>query len=896
MLTDLLYRLRALFQRRTLEEDLDEELRFHFDHNVEKLRQSGLSEQEALRQARLSMGGVDQLKEECREARGVALVEHLLQDLSYAARVLRKSPGFTLAVSLSLALGIGANTAIFSLLDAVLWRLLPVERPAELQLLTHGQGSSFEGGFTYGQFQSMRAENRVLQDVAGWSSTRINISVDGGTQPAISGQMVTGNYFSVLGVRALAGRTIGREDDLVPNGHPVAMISHAYWNRRFGLAATAIGRTVTLSGQPFTIIGVTPPEFFGLEVGSAPEIFVPMMMQPTVVPSSENLLVNPGQYLTWVQVFGRLNPGLRPAQAAAQLDVPFRREIPKGGKFRSMEKERLQLAPAAAGLSELRNQFSTPLFLLMGLVGMVLLAACANTANLLLARAAARQPEFAMRVALGAPRGRLVSQLLVESLVLSISGGVLGLVLANWATRLLVAYLSSGRSPIVLDLNPNSRILALTAGISILTGVLFGLMPAIRATRFAAGSSVQSLSAAQRGVPGGLWSGKVLAVVQVALSLVLLVGAGLFVRSLQNVNGQDGGFAPGVRARGPGGAQRQQSEEHRGREGPVGSHLPGSDRPRGNDARREISGHGAVHAHDAARGEWSVYAALGRGGACVRSDGLPEFLAASGIALAAGRDFDSSDLAENSALVAVVNETFARKAFPNENPVGKQIRLAGEPRAIVGVVKDSRYLNPRGETVPTVYQPFLQLPTGRGQMALYVRVEGGARSIVPQLREAIQNVDRELPMFEIQTLAEEMDAVLVRERLMATLSGLFSLLATLLAAVGLYGLFAFAVVQRTREIGIRMALGAQGGDVVWTVMREVLGLALLGAAIGIPAALLGAKVASTQISGLLFGLRPSDPLTVVLATLGLLVTAALAGFLPAVKAARIDPLRALRSE
>ncbi|MBN9659299.1 MAG: ABC transporter permease [Acidobacteria bacterium] len=896
MLTDLMYRLRALFRRRALEEDLDEELRFHFEHSVEKLMRSGLDEQEARRQARLAMGGVDQLKEECREARGVALIENLLQDLGYACRVLRKSPGFTLAVALSLALGIGANTAIFSLLDAVMWRLLPVERPAELQLLTHGQGSSFESGFTYAQFQSMSRQNRVLHDVAGWSSARINISVDGGIEPAISGQMVTGNYFSVLGVRAVAGRTIGREDDLVPNGHPVAMLSHAFWSRRFGLAPSTIGRTVSLSGQPFTIIGIAPPEFFGLEVGSAPDIFVPMMMQPTVVPSSENLLVNPGQYLTWVQAFGRVNPGLRPAQAAAQLEGPFRQEIPKGGKFSSMENERLQLAPAAAGLSELRDQFSEPLFLLMGLVGIVLLIACANTANLLLARAAARQPELAMRVALGAPRSRLISQLLVESVVLSAMGGLLGLVLANWATRMLVAYLSSGRSPILLDLSPNPRILAFTGGISLLTGILFGLMPAIRATRVAGGPSAGTLSGAARGSFGGLGSGRVLAVVQVALSLVLLVGAGLFVRSLQNVNSQDGGFQrdsvlvvrvepKGSNQRNAEGALERLDRTYRALIGRVetirGVKAVGMAQftpttPRGATARFTLPSGESLRAFAP-----MVY---------------PSFFAASGIALAAGRDFNSADLGENSALVAVVNETFARKAFHKENPVGKRIALDTEAREIIGVVKDSRYLNPRGETVPTVYEPFLQFGTGRGQMALYARVERGAPSVVPQLREAIQNVDRELPVFEIQTLAEEMDAVLVRERLMATLSGLFSLLATLLAAVGLYGLFAFAVVQRTREIGIRMALGAQGGDVVWTMMREVLTLASLGAAIGIPAALLCARLASAQISGLLFGLQPSDPLTITAATLGLLFTAAVAGFLPALKAAQIDPLRALRSE
>jgi predicted permease len=879
-----------------MEQDLHDELQFHFDYSVEKLRRSGLSEQEARRRARLDLGGLEQLKEECRDSRGTTLLENTLQDLRFALRVLRGSPGFTLAVSLSLALGIGANTAIFSLIDAVMWRLLPVQRPAELQLLTHGQGSSFEGGFTFAQFRSMRTQTRLMPELAGWSSVRVNVSVDGAVEPPAAGQLVSGNYFSLLGVRAAAGRPIGREDDLVPNGHPVALISHAYWKRRFGLAPSTIGRTILLSGHPFTIIGVTPPEFFGLEVGSAPAIFVPMMMQPTVMPSSENLLEHPGQYLTWVQVFGRLDPALRPSLAASQLETPFHQEIPHGGKFASMEKERLRLAPAAAGLSELRREFSAPLYLLMALVGIVLVIACANTANLLLARAAARQPEFAMRVALGAPRRRLISQLLVESVVLSSAGGALGLLLAGWATRLLVAYLSSGREPIILDLNPNPRILAFTAAISLFTGISFGLVPALRATRMAAGLSLKSVSGSSRGSFGSMWSGRILAVVQVALSLVLLVGAGLFVRSFQNVNNQDAGFArdsvlvvriepKGSNQRNADGALPRLDRTYRDLIGQVGS-LPGVQSV-GMAQFTPTSPRGASAPFTLPSGE-ELRAFLPMV--------YPNFFQASGIAFAAGRDFGRGDLSENSPQVAVVNETFARRAFPRDNPIGKRIALADEPREIIGVVKDSRYLNPRGETPPTVYQPYLQVHTGRGQMALYVRVRGNRAAVLPQLRETIQNVDRDLPMFEIQTLDQEMDAVLMRERLLATLSGLFSLLATLLAAVGLYGLLAFAVVQRRKEIGIRMALGAQAGDVVWTVMREVLVLAALGALIGIPAALIVARLAATRISGLLFGLEATDPVTIAAATLGMLLAAALAGFLPAAKAARIDPLRALRAE
>lgn len=896
MLSDLLYRIRALFERKTVERELDDELRFHLEHSVERHMRSGLTREEAGRRAHIELGGIEQMKEECRQARGVTLVQGLLQDIGYALRVLRKSPGFTAAVVLSLALGIGANTAVFSLIDAVMWRMLPVKDPEALRLLAHGQGRAFESGFSYRQYQVMGAQNQVLTDLAAYSPVRLNVSVDGSMEPTAQGQLVSGRFFSALGVNPIAGRAINVEDDLVPSGHPVAMISYGYWKRRFGLAPSTIGRTISLSGTTFTIIGVTPPEFFGIEVGAAPDIFVPVMMQPAVMPAYENLLLRPIIYATWLRPLARLKPGIQEQQAAAELELLFRQEIPRGPKFRALENEKLVLLPAATGLSDLRRQFSQPLFILMTIVGIVLLIACANTANLLLARAAARRPEFAMRMALGAGRWRLMRQLLVESVLLAMLGGLCGILLARWATQLLVAYMSSGRNPIILNLNPDLRVLAFTIAVSVATGILFGLAPAMRSTRIDLAPALKNLAGLLSGGRGGLRPRKVLAVTQVALSLLLLIGAGLFVRSLQNLNNQNSGVAREsvliVPVEPKGSDQRniagtsarldrtykdllQQVESMPGvRSTSLAQFTPTSIRgltltitlPSGEEKRAYVP---------------MVY---------------PNYFATMGIAMTAGRDFNAGDLGANSPPVAVVNETFVRLVFQGQSAVGKQFQIAGRLREVIGVVKDSRYTNPRGDTPAMVYQPFLQTNTGRGQMALYVRVSGNSSLILPRIREAVQSVDKELPLFEVHTLAQEMDAVFIQERLIATLSSFFSILALLLACVGLYGVLAFAVVQRTGEMGIRMALGAGRGDVVWMVMREALLLVLIGIAIGVPAALAVARLASSQVSGLLFGLNATDPLTIATASALLASVAAIAGYLPARRASRVDPMVALRNE
>jgi predicted permease len=818
-------------------------------------------------------------------------MERLLQDFRYGLRMMRNNPGFSAVAVLSLALGIGANTAIFSLIDAVMWRMLPVKDPEAL--LVVGNGASYQ------QYRAMRDHNQAA-DLAAYAPVRLNVSVDGSLEPTAEGQLVSGTYFALLGVNPVAGRAIGVEDDRVPRGHPVAMISHSYWRRRFGLARSTIGTTISLSGVPFTIIGVTPPEFFGVEVGSAPDIFVPLMMQPIVMPAMENLLENPIVYSTWLRTLGRLKPGVHSQQASASLTALYRQELPRGFKFRGFTLEdKVDLTPAATGLSDLRRQFSQPLFVLMAIVGIVLLIACANTASLSLARAAARWPELAMRLALGASRWRLVRQLLVEAVLLAILGGACGILLARWASRLLVVFMSAGRTPIALDLNPDLRILAFTAAVSIATGLLFGLVPAMRATHIDLAPALKRLGGPLTRIRGGSRPGQALVVSQVALSLMLLVGAGLFVRSLQKLNSQDAGVPREsvliVRVEPKGSDQRN---------------IPGTSQRLDRiykDLLERVESIPGVHSASLAQSTPTNRRVMpipyqlpsGEQKQVLVTMVYPKYFATMGIPMAAGRDFNAQDLGENSPPVVVVNEVFARQSFSGENPVGKPCLVRTRSRApceIIGVVKDSRYTNLRGDTPAMAYQPFLQTQTGRGQMALHVRTAGSAGLILPRIREEVQKVDRDLPTFEVHTLAEEMDTALIRERLIAMLSSFFSVLALLLACVGLYGLLTFAVVQRTSEMGIRMALGASRRDVVWMVMREALALAVIGVAIGVPAALAAARLASSQIAGLLFGLKTTDPLTMAAAAVLLAVVAGIAGYIPARRASRVDPMVALRNE
>jgi predicted permease len=881
------------WRRRAAERDMQEELR-------------SISAMADLRE----LGNLTLAAEDARAEWGWTRLEQTGQDIGYALRALRKHPGFTATAVLSLALGIGANTALFTLINTVTWKLLPVSDPEHLLVLGQQDRSSLSNGFTYQQYRLIRDHNQ-LTELAAYSRVPLNISIAGSTEPTAEGQLVSGNYFSLLGVRPARGRLIGPDDDRVPMGHPVAVLSNDYWQSRFARDPEIVGRQVSLSGVPFTIVGVTPPEFFGVEVGASPKLFVPVMMQPVVMPVTENLLDRPGLYSTWLQVLGRVRAGASVAQAIARLDSLAQEADwrPRNKLTGQIEDVRLVFSSAATGLSDLRRQFSLPLLILMGVVGIVLLIACANTGNLVLARSAARRSEFALRLALGAGRSRLIRQVLVEGVVLAGLAGACGVALAYWATRALVAYAAAGRGTIALDLSPDLRVLGFTTAVSVLAGLLFGTAPAIRASRLDMTLVGRQDLAEARHAPSGPGPGKVLVVSQVALSLVLLVGAGLFARSLGNLNRQDASVDRTrvlvVRVEPRGSDQRN---------------IPGTTE-RLDRIYRELIGHieRLPGVQSASLARTSPLTPFGYGTRLVLPLGgdlsvpvlmmYPHYFATMGIAIAKGRDFSETDLRPDSPFVVLVNEAFVRDILKGQEPLGTRhgLSVIGQrvgpnatpplwPLDIIGVVKDSRYPNLHEAASPVIYQTFLQTRTGRGQMVLHVRVTGNAGEIARQVRETVQDIDRDVPMFEIHSLADEIDAALVRERLIATLSGFFGGVALVLVCVGLYGLMAVTVSRRTGEIGLRVALGATRSDVRWMIVRQTLTLVLLGVAIGLPAAWTLGKLTSRHVSALLFELTPSDPATMTAATLVLVLVAVCAGVVPARRAARIDPIVALRNE
>jgi putative ABC transport system permease protein len=855
------------------------------------------------------LGNLTLAAEDARAEWGWTRLEQTLQDVRYAIRTLRRRSGFTSAAVLSLAIGIGANTALFTLINTVMWKLLPVREPETLLALGQQYRTALSNSFTYQQYELIRDHTQVL-DLAAYSGVRLNVAIDGAIEPTITGALVTGDYFPLLGVRPAVGRLIGRDDDRVPGGHPVAVLSNEYWKRRFAGDPSVIGKRIAISGVPFDIVGVTPPEFFGAEVGTAPKLYVPVMMQPAVMPITVNLLERPNLYSTWLRILGRLKPGVSSAQAAARLDAlasaPQTDWRPRNKFTGEAEDVRLVLASAATGLSELRRQFSQPLFILLGVSGIVLLIACANVGNLVLARSATRRHEFALRLALGAGRSRLMRQVLVEGFVLTGGAGLAGVALAWWATRALVAFASVGQGAVVLNLSPDLRVLAFTAIVSMLAALLFSSVPAFRASRSDVSPDGRRDLAQTRQTAGTPGPGRALVIVQVALSLVLLVGAGLFVRTLQNLTRQD--------------SDVDQSRVLVVRVEPRGSgdrHKPGA-AERFDQMYRELIGKierlPGVQFASLARS--SPLAPSGYGFRFTLATGseprmvpalivYPRYFATMGIPVMKGRDFNEDDLRPGAPFAVLVNEAFVREYIREREPLGVNhgvMQTLGRsstpmgPLPIIGVVRDSRFPDLREATPPTVYQTFLQANTGFAQMVLHVRTTRDTGEIARYVREAVQAVDKDVPIFDVHTLADEVNAALVRERLLATLSSAFGLVALALICIGLYGLVAFTVSRRTPEIGIRVALGATPSDVRWLIGRQALGVILAGLAIGVPAAWILGSLASRFLSPLLFGLLPNDPMTMAAAIAVLVLVAMCAGLLPSSRAARIDPMTTLRTD
>jgi putative ABC transport system permease protein len=820
-----------------------------------------------------------------------------VQDLRDAFRALKATPVVTLVAILSLALGIGANTAIFSILDSLMMRTLPVKKPQQLVLL--GQGNQARTAWTNPIWEQVRERQGLFDGAFAWSGARFNLA-QGGPTELVDGMWASGGLFGVLGVPAILGRTLTEADDRRGGGPDgaVAVISYSFWQRRFGGAADAIGRSLTVERVPFTIVGVAPPEFFGVDVGRTFDVAIPIGTEP-LIRGRESTLDRRSNW--WLSVMIRLKPEQGPDAGASAIRgvLPQIREATMPQDWRQQDKDTylkdgFSLIPAATGGSGLRQRYQLPLTTIMVVVGLVLLIACANIANLLLARATARRHELSVRVALGASRMRIARQLLGESLLLSGVGALLGLLFAQWGSRLLVRQLSTSTNNVFLDLSLDWRVLGFTAGIAVATAMLFGTGPALRGMR---AHPNDALKAQGRGVVGDgrLGLGNVLVVLQVALSLVLIVAAGLFVRTFSSLAAMNPGFdrepilVVGINA------QRVQLE-------PAG-------RPelfrRALEAASGVPGvaFAAVSAVTPISGStWNNRIELPEGPALTERERVTYINLVSerwfrtyGTPMIAGRDFTHADTAA-SPPVAIVNETFARRFSYGRNPVGTRIRQPGSgtrpsiDREIVGYVRDAVYRSLREPVPPTMYVPYAQQPDPPSSMSISVRAAGGPPALLTRpLAAALSGVNRDLAI-TFRPLADQVNAALTQERIVAMLSGFFGALALLLAALGLYGVTSYAVSRRRTEIGIRMALGAAPGGVIRLVLRRVAILVSLGVLVGSAASLWAARFVET----LLYGLQPRDPLTFVAAAVVLAAIGAVAGWLPARRAARIDPARVLR--
>jgi predicted permease len=849
-------------------------------------------------------------------------VKTLWQDLIHGLRILRKSPGFTSVAILTLALGIGANTAIFSVINSVLLSTLPVKNPQQLAFLTNpdsaglavGQQDGDRDQLTYHEYLAIRDRNSVFSGVLAIQSQTAaipvsvaNTSTEDENGPLTTVNMTSGNYFDVLGVSATQGRTYSSDVDRVRDANPVAVISYSFWQNRFGGASSAIGSRVTIRRTPFYIIGVAPPNFFGLTVGYAPDIWVPLTMQSEVYPGYDWLAPsrNPHEKTEWLQVVGRLKPGVTVAQAKASLNVLFQQYLQAqiGSTASATDRQRflnqqLAVTQGSHGASVVRENFEQPLLVLMGVVGLVLLIACANVANLLLARAASRQREIAVRVALGAGRMRLLRQLLTESILLAVAGGALGLFLASWADVVLLRLVSDGQTLIPLSIHANGAILAFTLGVCLLTGLLFGLAPAYRASRVNLDNVLKGTS---RGVVGAAVRkgrapiGKVLVVGQVAISLLLLIVAGLLVRSFQKLSDVNLGYDRnhlvvfGV------------YPKTAGYDGATGTELLKEmlDRLRAIPGARgaTLSDNGLLN-HEDSQDQISIDGYTPKAGQNMHAhfdEVGPNYFSTIGTPILMGRDILPED-SGNGQRVGLINETMAQYFFGNENPIGRRIwdmfPTTHTDFVVVGVVADSKHSSLREAPQRRFYVPFFH-PIGEETYAqVIVRLQGNVAAVTPAIRQAVKQAGPNLPPIRIVTMNDLVDRSLSSETMITKLAGFFGGLAVLLACIGIYGIMGYATAGRTNEIGIRMALGAQREDVLWLVLRETLLLVLIGAAIGLPALIAASRVIRTQ----LFGLTAADPWTLVLATALMFAVAALAGYIPAHRASRTDPMVSLRHE
>jgi putative ABC transport system permease protein len=902
VLTDLLLRLRSFFRKKTVETELDEELRFHFENQVSKFIHSGMTPEEAERRARLEFGGMEQVKEEHREARGVHFIETLFLDIRYGFRILGRTPVITSVAILSLALGIGANTAIFSLIDTVMLRMLPVNKPEELMQvrMRNPRSPSEEANstFTNPLWEQLRNRQDVFSGVFAWSTSRFNLA-RGGAVSYANGIFASGEFFSTLGIPPAAGRLLVASDDQ-RGCAGVTVLSYGFWQDHFGGAQTAVGSTLTLDNHTLEIVGVSAPGFYGVDVGSKFDVAIPVCAA-ALFDGKRSRLDHRSWW--WLMIIGRPKPGISGEQVKARLEVLSPQvsaaALPQNWKPKDQQdflKRTFVTTPAATGTSALRREFKQPLNILMAIVGLVLLIACANIASLMLARAAARQKEIAVRKALGASRTRLIRQLLTECVLLSSAGAVLGILFAEWGNALLVRYLSTAKNRVFLDLSLDWRILSFTATVAIFTGFLFGIVPAFRSTRVSLTSAMKGSQTAEGERRTKFRPGKWIVASQVALSLVLLVAAGLFLRSLVKLATLDMGFDRNnvliVRAdlnvaKVPEEQQPLMLDQiERQLQALPGVVSVGRSvlTPISNFMWNNIL---QVDSPDAPTGENAI---------AFFNFISPGYFQTMRTPLLAGRNFNERDT-KSSPPVAIVNETLVRKFFPKVDAVGKYFRVEPEPGQtapliqIVGITKDAKYQSLREDTSATAFFPLAQITEHTDFNSIELRTATRPSVLVPAIQEAISGLNKDIPL-EFHTLAEQVDDSLVQERLLATLSIFFGGLALLLAMIGLYGALSYLVTLRRAEFGIRLALGALPGSILSLVMRDVAVVVVGGLAGGALLSFFAVRL----LQKLLFGLSPHDPLTIG-AAIGLLAAVALlAGYLPARRAMRVDPMVALRYE
>ncbi len=896
---------------------VDEELRFHIDSYAEDLIRSGVEPDEAKRRARLELGSALTTRENCRQAWGSRWWDELRLDLRYALRMLARSPGFTAIAVSSLALGIGMNTVIFSAAQHMLLDRLAVPHPEQLRLFawtepkdgvvenmwgefdTLGEGGERSTSFSYPVYQQLRSENRVLADVFAFKPFgRMTVTINGRAESADT-EMVSGNYYSTLGVLPQLGRVIQDSDDREEGSGPVVMISDRFWTRAYGRTADVIGRTLLVNSTPMTIIGVNQPKFTGAySAQNSPDIFLPFSMQAVVAPQTfdpddpRSLLQN--KKMWWVLVMGRVKPGNADPTTAAALNVHFNAAV---HATMSVKKDsqipRLQLEDGGRGQNPNSDEFQKPMIVLMGLGGFVLLLACANLANLLLARAGARQREISVRMALGAERGRIVRQMMTESMLLSVMGGAAGLLLA-WATRNMIpSLLSQAWNSPAFSARFSWQIFTFAAAVSLLTGLIFGLAPTWQATRTQVSSGLkdsgQTVTRRRRGL-----AGKAIVVTQVALSMLLVVGAGLFVQTLVRLGHTPTGFRShnmllfGVElpeTRYPGATSiplmRQVEQKLGAVPGAESATLIAIPLLSGNAMNGTFVPEGT---HPTPEQRTSVLV----------NDVGQDFFRTFQIPILAGRGFTGDD-SETSTRVAVVSESLVKKYFPNVNPIGRTFYAGWNhptKMEIIGVCANAKYYTLRKDAEPTYYALYTQKANGISRATFAVATRMDAQSMAPSIRAAVASLDLNLPLLDVRTQDQQIRANQSRERIFASLTACFGILALVLACIGIYGIMAYAVSQRTNEIGIRMALGAHPKRVLRMILSEASRLAAIGIAVGLCAALAMGRI----IASLLYGLKFSDATTLGVAAALLAAIALAAAWVPARRAAGVDPMQALRHE